>query len=588
MALSLNTTYNAETELDEWFLIEKANEQQIQNLVNAHLTGTIPTGATTADKHSSNHIINDSSVTGTTQKDVNNNLATSIATKATTSDVVLKSDITVTVPPLTNKKIPAIYMPENIEASTAVEAERANVAVKDVNQKNIVDQYATKDELEVVKDLTYTESITYNELSALKLQGKLIPGRRYILRDYHTKYQQPTSNKIKICEYDVNTITSEQLATCYEPLLLTALSTTQFCVEAYSTVYKDDILVYDFDNNKCEDGSTQRNGFIKRRTNTLNTVSIPYDYRRILFARYLPDTSTFATWTSGAVAEKTIYIIESDLYYAYKNGTPTSKNDVGYFIKVYSNYSNYYLVGNTGMVFKQYLGTAMIKRSVNYKEFYTFNSIEQVAVDLSHNLKNIFIGDYSWDNVFIINNANISAYNTNISAYCVGNTFNGAVVNSKIADNCKNSYFGDLINSDIGSGFSKCFIGNCLVSLLHGKFDYNILDTVSSCIFNTDWVVETVIASNFYLNTINGRFGFNVISNDFTMNNINADFAYNKIGSNFKSNTILSGFIQNKDFNLYSELLNKSYSHTLQTRADGKLIATWLDSSNVPQYLTIT
>lgn len=89
---------------------------------------------------------------------------------------------------------------------------------------------------------------------------------------------------------------SENTAPKTETLILTAIATNAFSRDAESITYPGDKLTYDFTNNKIYDENlTQigtRNGFILRRTNLNESISINYDWREQKFRRYqLDDTN---------------------------------------------------------------------------------------------------------------------------------------------------------------------------------------------------------------------------------------------------------------------------------------------------------
>ena len=145
----------------------------------------------------------------------------------------------------------------------------------------------------------------------MKDTSALTPGKRYILSDYATKYMQPDTNIMKTGSV--------------ERLILTAISVNKFAVECSSLDYPNDIIQYNFDMNVCEDGATARTGFILRRYDPIDHLNAPFDWRKMVWARYTPNPTqysiagvltNYAVWTSGAAVPGRIYKVGDALYMA--------------------------------------------------------------------------------------------------------------------------------------------------------------------------------------------------------------------------------------------------------------------------------
>src|SRR3712207_6198893 len=142
-----------------------------------------------------------------------------------------------------------------------IKPEKLNVSEEKINpiiQKYLSEHQDTLPKEQIAKIIN-CESKTYSELKQMKDGKKLETGKMYLLTDFATKYEQPTSKDIKTAEV--------------EPLLLTAISNDSFEPIAYSPKYPSDIIYYNFDNDKCEDKKTSRNGFITNRIDTINKNS---------------------------------------------------------------------------------------------------------------------------------------------------------------------------------------------------------------------------------------------------------------------------------------------------------------------------
>ena len=77
----------------------------------------------------------------------------------------------------------------------------------------------------------------YEELTAMRADGVLIAGQKYLLTDYQTVYRQDRGGG-----------TYEDKVSDVEPLILTAVSTNEFSQVAYSPSYPQDTIWYNFDN----------------------------------------------------------------------------------------------------------------------------------------------------------------------------------------------------------------------------------------------------------------------------------------------------------------------------------------------------
>jgi len=149
---------------------------------------------------------------------------------------------------------------------------------------------------------------TYEEIKALKDAGKLIPGAKYCITNYVTKYLQPYTWKVKFADiphigFDGDYPTSDddaRVATRYEMLVVTATSSTTFAPICSSRGFPEDIVYYDFDDDTIEirtamstygdyvpeDQDIPRRGFIRRRIDTKRNIDITGDWRTMLWARF--------------------------------------------------------------------------------------------------------------------------------------------------------------------------------------------------------------------------------------------------------------------------------------------------------------
>ncbi len=148
--------------------------------------------------------------------------------------------------------------------------------------------------------------VTYSELSVLILNSGLTTGGKYIITDYVTKYQQPVTNSI--------------LQGTAEPIIVEASGVNCLKPIAFSSLFPDDIIYYDFDDNLCEDLTTARPGVITRRIDTKNNIDVSFDWRNVKFRRYKEDMTT---WTAGSYVVGNIVKYLSKGYICIKNTSET-------------------------------------------------------------------------------------------------------------------------------------------------------------------------------------------------------------------------------------------------------------------------
>jgi hypothetical protein len=130
---------------------------------------------------------------------------------------------------------------------------------------------------------------THAELTTLKSGSQLIPGQKYKITDFKTKYNQDVTNTVKT-------------AASFETLILTATSINTFDEIVQSIEFPKDFLKYDFDDILCEDATTARKGKITHRTTSDNNTTA-YDSRTVLFDR-TGDVLTFGTGCHDICIEK--------------------------------------------------------------------------------------------------------------------------------------------------------------------------------------------------------------------------------------------------------------------------------------------
>ena len=143
-------------------------------------------------------------------------------------------------------------------------------------------------------------SITYNEGTYAQFVTEagasiLTPGRFYLMTDYQAIYDQPNYDNFKQPIFTGNSMTG-----ITEPLLLLAISTSQFSPTVYSTVHPQDQITYDITWDTTEISSTPAKGRITERIDEYNNRT-DYDHRNIFFKRYLGYSYDISAELAGLV-----------------------------------------------------------------------------------------------------------------------------------------------------------------------------------------------------------------------------------------------------------------------------------------------
>jgi hypothetical protein len=160
------------------------------------------------------------------------------------------------------------------------------------------------------------EEVTYNQLYNYIIGYQLIPGKKYLISDYITTYNQD--------------ITGEFLSgNDYEPLIVTASKNNGLEPIAYSLIYPNDIIYYNYDNTMTDSyGNNQyiagaTTGVIYRRIDTLLNNDVCFDFRNIKFRRYklnIPNYDNYTTYNKYDV----VYEPNTNAYYKYADYNPTA------------------------------------------------------------------------------------------------------------------------------------------------------------------------------------------------------------------------------------------------------------------------
>ena len=143
---------------------------------------------------------------------------------------------------------------------------------------------------EALNQDAFAKFISYAELIALIDTHKLQIGRKYLIYDFKT-----TWNDYEEIERSGNP----------EALLVTASGYTKLCPEAYSLLYPNDIIYYSpINDNNILNGCTK--GYIYRRVDMVRNIDIHGDWRSLYFKRYKVSGGGI-TWPNNGYASPNSY-----------------------------------------------------------------------------------------------------------------------------------------------------------------------------------------------------------------------------------------------------------------------------------------
>jgi len=424
-------------------------------------------------------------------------------------------------------------------------------------------------------------SITYNVGSYSQLvveadNGLLTPGRFYLLDDYQTCYDQPNYNN-----EGTAILTGNYKTGTTEPILLLATSTSGFSSTAYSTLYPNDKISYDFTWDTTEVTGSPAKGRITERIDDRNNRA-DYDFRAVQFIRYQAFLSEdYYNGTLSIDGSGNVVGVGTEFASSFSVGqilgvySPNFSNLIGgfayYEILTITDATNMTVTGTTfypqtnvfysrgigGGIRSPFQCNVQTESYTGFTEYYTFNENENFNTYLgdNQNYNNFILSN----NVFLNGNYEDMTFGGNV----VGNTFDNFMTSSTCApffqyNIITNNFDRNTIGPDFTFNFIECdFQGNTVV----GNFEYNMLGDNDGADFDFNQVgwgfrqnfltfsdsdfADNVIGNDFYQNLIHLGFRRNVTGDYFYNNKITGTFESNQIGNGFYNNVITQNFRDN-------------------------------------------
>ena len=380
---------------------------------------------------------------------------------------------------------------------------------------------------------------TYTEIYGLTQTSGLIPGQKYLITDYQTIHEIPR-------------LTGQFNSGTTEPLIVTALNTSKLEPIAYSTVYSQDIIYYNINNNQSIVPGC-RKGYIYRRIDTKQNNDIGFDFRQVKFFRSDLQVQN-NVYSSGATYNLNDVVLGGSpqhIYISMSSGesgntlTNTSKwrifegenwDYVGLenWVNPYGVYS---ICNDTSpLEFKTGQLSALYNLWSDWENYVTaFNNVIKTnpISNIINSVNTVIFGD-----VFSENYIEEGFTDNNIGAYFLNNTIKANFFNNSIGDNFQNNNIGiNFTNNSISQNFNNNIIGI-------GFYSNSIGDEIYSNKIG-DGAQDNIITHSFANNTIENGFYNNIIEPTFTNNKIGDVFTDNKIGIDSNDNHIGNTFQRN-------------------------------------------
>ena len=436
-------------------------------------------------------------------------------------------------------------------------------------------QYSTDTMNIAFSSITYNVG-TYSQFAAEASAGVLTPGRYYLMEDYQTCYDQPnyTNEGAAILTGNYKTGTTE-------PILLLATSTTGFSSTAYSTLYPNDKISYDFTWDTTEVTSSPAKGRITERIDDRNNRA-DYDFRAVQFIRYQAFLSeNYYEGTVSIDGSGNVVGVGTDFINDFSVGqilgihSPDYSNLIGGFAyyeiltipsttgmtvtgtTYYTETNKFYSRGISGGIRSPFQCNVPTPSYTGSSEYYTFNANQNFNTYLgdNQNYSNFILSN----NVFLNGNYEDMTFEGNV----VGNTFDNFMTSTTCApffqyNIITNNFDRSTIGPDFTFNFIECdFQGNTVV----GNFDFNMLGDNDGADFDFNQVgwgfrnnfltfsdsdfINNVIGNDFYQNLIHLGFARNVTGDNFYNNRITGTFSDNQISNGFFNNVITQNFRNN-------------------------------------------
>jgi hypothetical protein len=439
-------------------------------------------------------------------------------------------------------------------------------------------------------------SKTYAELKTLKDASQLVAGQYYKITDFQTKWR----NQVMYTSPASINLTSAVI----EPLNILAISENKFSVIAYSNLYPQDIIYYNFEATINEGmlyaaGIPNFKGWITRRIDTSKNIDIPLDWRHITVNCCRPNLSSISEWSLTETYNLWgVVKINNKLYYSIRNNNinnnpianPTYVNTPSIYWRPITGFNEgltYFPTDETyGLYALKPDGSYLINLPADLstriqKYMFGLNAESGNTENVLDSYANISIqGTGCFSNIFCGGGGSLifgSNFQFNLLDYMVANTAGSYFYKNILAYNSSGNKFGDDFSHNRStrdaSGSSFTFTGNVFIAntshnIFLGGTAYNIFDINTtynhfgnvfrnnkagsnfySNFFPHHQTINNIFAAQFYSNFIDSNSSFygNVTLGQCNRNNFaSGGIGVNLLGENFTRNNIGTAFYNNK------------------------------------------
>jgi len=415
----------------------------------------------------------------------------------------------------------------------------------DINPVYFLTNTSTGDVKKLSIDSLTTKSVTYARLTELISDDSLVVGNRYIISDFKTVHYFLDSTAT------VNDTNQGVL----EPIVVTALSSSKISSLAYSTLYPQDILHYDYDSsNWLTDPGLSKSGIIvpnwkgviTYRKDTRQNVETYYDFRNVKFRRWALNPTT---WSAGSYAQYTIREYSGNIYVSAINANSAISDMANGWAAIFEISFH---PSPPSVFYYSYKSTTLnrVPVGVLYQDVYTFEPMSMYS-----NVNNISIGKsetYSLltNNVFYINDYSTGfyTYGNTLGSECYGNTFGFGSHGNVLESGC---YY---------NAFDMACFDNYMLSC-EGNFIGALASTNHLVNFNRNYVSGY---NYFSRNRITGVRNSNIICQGFDSNEIQWDFSSNGIAGQWAYMTVFHEFMENISTGVcQSSIINSEVNHCI-------------------------
>jgi hypothetical protein len=462
-------------------------------------------------------------------------------------------------------------------------------------------------------------SKTYAELKTLKDASQLVAGQYYKITDFQTKWWNQGHSSKGAFYIITSSVT--------EPLTILAISANKFSVIAYSELYPQDIIYYDFEavtnyGMLYGAGISNFKGWITRRIDNSKNIDVSLDWRHITVNCCRPDMTSIPEWSSTTTYNIwSVVKINNKLYYSIRNdninnnpvSNPTYINKPTVYWRSISGFREGLTYFPTDELFGFYAskpdGSYLVNLpadSSTRTQKYMFG-VDAESGNNANSLNgysDISIQGNSFSNIFCGGGSSLTFgpnCQFNLLDYMFANTAGASFQKNILAYNSSGNKFGEGFSHNRSTRDSEhpnfifsgnVFISNTLFNIFLGGTRNNIFDVNTSnnhfgpLFFNNkagsdffsnffphNQTINNIFAPSFYQNFIDSASSFygNVTLGQCNRNNFKAGgHGTNLLGENFTLNNIGISF----------------YNNTIGPTFTNNTVGDYFQSNNIGNYTT--